>query len=172
MRKTNPRRPRRYYSAGPRAAMMAARKDSSSRSITMIPQPPPGQGPVDPRGAFGQPPAPGPGFAPTPLHATQQQTGGPGLPPSGYYPAPPPGYMPPPPMMMPPPFYPPPPPAPRRSFGGAILTTLATTIFGLSLAMNVYLLLASGAMSAGGTKQDAVQAGDPQQQVAVYPLRG
>src|SRR5688572_568189 len=101
----------------------------------MIPQPPPGQGPVDPQGAFSPPPPPPTGQVP---------------PPRGFMPPPPPpgmmppGMMPPPPMgMYPPPmFYPP--PAQGRGFSKAILVTLATTIFGLSLMANLYLLAFSG----------------------------
>src|SRR3712207_2365796 len=94
----------------------------------MIPQPPPGQGPIDPRGAFGPPPPPPPpGYRPGPM-------------------PPPPGMQPPPfPPMMPPPMYMQPPK--ERSFARAIFMTLATTIFGLSLAANVYLLLFSGLVS-------------------------
>jgi len=125
----------------------------------MIPQPPPGQGPIDPHAAFTPPDGSG-----------AQPNSPPPRPPGGFMPPPfPPGMFPPPPPMMYPPSFG---QRPQRSFARGIFMTLATTIFGLSLAMNVYLLLFSGAMSAGGTKQDAVQAGDPDQQIAVYPLRG
>src|SRR6478736_3506068 len=55
----------------------------SPGDCTMIPEPPPGQGPIDPRGAFSPPPPPGASGAP--------------MPPPGYYPPPPPMWMPPPP---------------------------------------------------------------------------
>src|SRR5690349_7716619 len=81
---------------------------SDSKQI-MIPQPPPGQGPIDPRGAF-NPPSPLP---PQPGHPSQGMP----YPPAAY---PPPGY---PPMPYPPMGMPPmapmgyPPPSPRRSGG-------------------------------------------------------
>ena len=125
----------------------------------MIPQPPPGQGPIDPRGAFNPPPPP-PGYRP-----------GPPMQP------PPPGGMPPmqqmPPIMPPPMFMPPPPPARERSFARAIFMTLATTIFGLSLAANVYLLLFSGLMSGGASaRQSTVLEGDATERVAIIPVNG
>src|SRR5438874_10572114 len=104
----------------------------------MIPQPPSGQGPVDPRGAFSPPPAP----------AGQ-----------GTVPPPQPMYAPPPPMMMPPPgFFPPPPKS--GGFGKAILTTLATTIFGLSIALNIYFLIFSNVMGGGSARSDTLLEGD------------
>src|SRR4051794_30320120 len=97
----------------------------------MMPQPPPGQGPIDPRGAFAPPGMPG---AQPPRPSPM-----PGMPP----PMPP--NMPPV-MMMPPPGYYPPPPPPRRGGGFArgIFVALATTIFGASLLLNFYLLAAVG----------------------------
>src|SRR5215203_764419 len=102
----------------------------------MIPQPPPGQGPIDPRGAFAPPPAPNqPHGAPG---AFQSQMGGGGFPPPPHGMMPPPGMMPPggggypPPMFMMPPG---PPHKPHRSFARGIFLTLATTIFGLSLTL-------------------------------------
>jgi len=128
----------------------------------MIPQPPPGQGPVDPRGAFSPPPPPsGVAGAPGPM------TGHPPAP--GGYP-PPPMMMPP--MMMPPPYYPP--PVKSHSFARAIFTTLATTIFGLSIALNIYLLVFSSiTSSAGGVgRAETLVDGDSHQQVAVYLIHG
>src|SRR5207248_2101441 len=95
-------------------------------------QPPPGQGPIDPRGAFSPPPPPGSGggFPPSPAPPTPNM---PTMPPM------PPMYPPMPPMFVAPP--------PRRGGGGftrGILVTLATTIFGLSLTLNLYLLLVNG----------------------------
>jgi len=124
----------------------------------MIPQPPQGQGPIDPRGAFGAPPPPPPGYRPGP---PMQQ------PPPGMQPMPP---MPP--MMMPPPMFMPP-PQKERSFARAIFMTLATTIFGLSLAANVYLLLFSGLMSgASSARQATIVEGDPTERIAVIPVDG
>src|SRR5262245_20226875 len=111
----------------------------------MIPQPPPGQGPIDPRGAFSPPP--GPGGAPMP-------------------PYPPPQMYPPPPMFMPPP------PRQKGGFARGILVTLATTIFGLSLTLNIYLLLASGFLSSSGTRSTNLVDGDPNQKIAVIPVQG
>ncbi len=76
----------------------------------------------------------------------------------------------PPPMIMPPAYYPPP---KTGGFAKAILTTLATTIFGLSIALNVYLLVFSGMMSGGGTgRSETLIEGDSREQVAVYPIHG
>ena len=71
----------------------------------MIPQPPPGQGPVDPRGAFSPPPPPsggGPGWTPPPGPPPPPPGNGGGRPPGGM------PMMPMMPVMMPPPYYPPP----------------------------------------------------------------
>ncbi len=133
----------------------------------MTPQPPPGQGPIDPRGAFSPPPAPG---GMTSSWQTNAAAGG--TPP----PPPPPGMMPPMPpqfpQMYPPPMFMPPPPRPHRSFTRAIFVTLATTIFGISLTLNIYLLLASGFLSGGSSKQTSLLEGDPHQKVAVVPVSG
>lgn len=110
-----------------------------------MPQPPAGQGPIDPRGAFAPP----------------------GAPPFG---GPPPG---PPPMMMPPPmgFYPPPPH--RGGFVRAIFMTLATSIFGLSIAANIYLLILTGFLG-GGTesRHQVVVKGDPKQKIVALQVSG
>jgi protease-4 len=105
-----------------------------------IPQPPPGQGPVDPRGAFAPPPGPPGGFSPVP-----------------------------PMMMMPPPYYPP----PRGSFTRAIFMTLATTIFGLSIAANIYFLIFAGILGGSeSAEQTVLVSGDPKQKVAVVDING
>jgi protease-4 len=128
----------------------------------MTPKPPPGQGPIDPRGAFTPPPPPGgppqtamppgaPGFAPPP--------------PGGFPPFPPPGFFPPPPY---PPF---PPQAPQRSLSRALITTFATTIFGFSLALNIYLLIYSGLLGDhAGKSTTTLVSGDARQVVAVVPI--
>jgi protease-4 len=127
----------------------------------MIPQPPPGQGPVDPRGAFSPPPAPEGGAGFNPPQSSQQ---GP-RPVGGLPPMPP--MMP---MMMPPPYYPPPPRG--RGFAGAIFTTLATTILGASLLLNIYLLFFNGVMSESGGREETIVDGDLSQVVAVIPVNG
>src|SRR6266566_1609659 len=105
----------------------------------MLPQPPPpGQGPVDPRGAF-SPPPPMPGMYP--------------------------------PMMMPMQFGPP--PKKERSFSRAIFTTLATTIFGISLVANIYLLFLSGFIGNDESlTQATVQHGNVEEKIAVIPVEG
>jgi protease-4 len=89
----------------------------------------------------------------------------------------PPGMMPPPPPgMYPPPmmFYPPPPPPPAgRGFSKGILVTLATTIFGLSLMLNLYLLIYSGLFGGGAAAtRTTVETGEETQKVAVIPIHG
>jgi protease-4 len=141
----------------------------------MIPQPPPGQGPIDPRGAFQPPPPPG-------------GAGGGGFPPQQYQQMPP-GMMPPPGMppmqpmgpggpmmMMPPMFYPPPPPPPKRSGGGfarAMLVTFATVLFGASLTLNIYLLALTG-LAGGSARSHStnILTGDPKQKIAHVPIKG
>ena len=123
----------------------------------MTPQPPPGQGPVDPRGAFAPPPPPPTGMPPMMMPP-------PGGPPPGGMPPfpPPPGFYPPP----PPPYY----PRPQRSFARAIFTTLATSVLGFSLLANVYLLVASGLVGDHNASSNVIQEGDAKQKVAVVPI--
>jgi protease-4 len=75
-------------------------------------------------------------------------------------------------MLPPPGMYPPPPPPPRRGGGfvRGIFVTLATTIFGFSLLMNVYLLIASGILSAESSRSTTLVQGDPAQKIAVIPI--
>jgi protease-4 len=74
-----------------------------------------------------------------------------------------------PPMM---PMLPPQPPR-QHSFARAIFMTLATSIFGLSLALNVYLLLISGLLGGGSSAvQSTIVAGDSDQKIAVIPITG
>jgi protease-4 len=126
----------------------------------MIPNPPPGRGPIDPRGAFSPPPAPG-NVPPAPPQFQQQ------MPPGGWPP-------PPPPVMYPPPmFMAPPPPRPRGGFARGIFVTLATTIFGFSLALNLYLLVASGLFGGSSSARSTdLLDGDPTQKVAILPVKG
>jgi protease-4 len=80
--------------------------------------------------------------------------------------------------MMPPPIFMAPPPnngGGGRSFARGIFMTLATTIFGLSLAANVYLLLFSGLMAGAGgasARQAVLEEGDATQKIAVIPVNG
>jgi protease-4 len=74
--------------------------------------------------------------------------------------------------MFPPMFpmmYPPPPP--RRSFARGIFVSLATTIFGLSLLANIYLLVFSGIFSASGMTEAVVKEGSTDK-VAIIPIHG
>jgi protease-4 len=83
-----------------------------------------------------------------------------------------------------PPYYPPPgmmpqqivvaAPAAGRSFTRAIFTTLATTVFAASLALNLYLIMWSGLVGGGSAaaKQDVLIDGDPTQRVGVISVRG
>jgi protease-4 len=76
-------------------------------------------------------------------------------------------------MYPPPMFMPPPPPRRGGGFVRGILVTLATTIFGLSLTLNIYLLLAHGLFSGGGSARSTnLVDGDPMQKVAVLPIKG
>lgn len=83
--------------------------------------------------------------------------------------------MPPFPPGMMPPMYPVPQPPPQKShsFVRGIFVTLATSIFGFSLMLNIYLLLFSGVVSGrGSTRSDAVVTGDPAQRIAMIKLDG
>jgi protease-4 len=111
----------------------------------MIPQPPHGQGPVDPRGAFMAPP------------------NQPGM-------FPPPGGMPPMFPMMPPMFSPQP---PRKSGGGkTVLLILVILLLSVSVLFNV-LLLGGNAMSSGGaTVRETVTEGAGDDKIAIVPIVG
>src|SRR5262249_36088039 len=118
----------------------------------MIPQPPPGQGPIDPRGAFSPPPTAGGSVPPSPIPTGggafpgAPGAGGPALP-SGVSPrggrfgAMPPGGVPPfgpyPPGMTPAPMMPPYPPPRRRSFVGSVLRGLVVALLVFSVFANV-----------------------------------
>src|SRR5688572_6224672 len=121
----------------------------------MMPQPPSGQGPVDPRGAFAPPPPPPP------------MGGGAAMPPPGCAP-------PPVPMMPPPMYYPPPPPPQRGGFVRAVFMTMALAIFSVSIILNLFLLAGSGlsalASSDVGTVTNVISDGDASQKVAVIPI--
>jgi protease-4 len=123
------------------------------------------------------PPSQPPGYPPN--AAPPQPPSGGGYPPPGgpggpmMYPPPGPGPMYPPPMMMMPPpgmF------KPQRSFTRMVFTTLAGTIFGLSLTLNLYLLLFSGIggglSRADGIERKVVVDGDLKEKVAVIPVKG
>jgi protease-4 len=69
-------------------------------------------------------------------------------------------------------FPPPPPPKGGPSLSKAILVTLATSVFGLSLMLNVYLLILAGFTGGESGKTKTISAGDPNQKVAVVPVDG
>src|SRR3954468_13310170 len=124
--------------------------------------PPPAQGPVAPPGAFSPPPPPSGQSGPT-MQQLPPMPSGPMPPMPGMYP----------PMMMPMPFAPPPPPKLQRSFARAIFTTLATTIFGLSIVANIYLLFLSGFLGSDESMtQSTVQHGNAEEKIAVIPVEG
>ena len=87
--------------------------------------------------------------------------------PGGFVPPPPPGMFPP---GMPGFFSPP----RQHGFTRAIFVTLASTIFGLSLLANMYLLLYSGLFSAQANlvSEQTVVDGDPKEKVAIIPVHG
>jgi protease-4 len=126
-------------------------------------EPPTGQGPIDPQGAFTPPPPP---------HA-----GGPGMPPSQFQPPPPgrPPMGPPPPFYGPPPFMypPPPPPSKGKSFARTIFTTLAGLILTGSLVLNVYLIMFSGILAVGNQqRENTIEKGDLTSRIVVLPVSG
>lgn len=86
-------------------------------------------------------------------------------------PPPPPRGMVPPPMPFIPPMYFPPPPR-GGGFVRGIFVTLATSIFGLSIALNVYLLFASGLLGGDDIQQRVLHSGDATQEVAVVRIDG
>lgn len=145
----------------------------------MIPQPPPGQGPVDPRNAYApqQPPqAPFPQQQQqAPMMQQQQQPMPPGMyPPPGMYGPPmppPPGFMPP----MPPMFGPP----PRRSGGGAGKTIALILVVVLLLASVLVNVLFIGASAVDGAPVSTLVLREPVEQgsggddkIAVVPVVG
>src|SRR5687767_2776374 len=157
----------------------------------MIPQPPPGQGPIDPRGAFSPPPPPGVSGGPVPQSQSpfppsqapgpggsfappMTQTAGGSVPPATYPPAGGPPFFGPPmpmPMMPPPGIF-----RPQKSFARIIFTTLASIIFGISLTLNIYLLAFSGLSgglglsSRAGIIQSVEVQGDPKEKIALVPI--
>ena len=75
--------------------------------------------------------------------------------------------------MYPPMFMPPPLPPRGGGFARAIFVTLATTVFGLSLTLNIYLLLVHGLFGSGSAARSSnLVEGDPSQKVAVVPIKG
>lgn len=69
-------------------------------------------------------------------------------------------------------MYPYPPPKSSGGFARGIFLTLATTIFGLSLALNAYLLFLSGVLNGLGSRTEVIEEGDLTEKVAVVPLTG
>ncbi len=155
----------------------------------MIPQPPPGQGPIDPRGVFVPPPPPGGGQAPvlprSPQGAPSPQGMGapPQFPPGGYPPGmtfgpgPGPGGAGPvpggyPSYGMAPPFLRPPfGPPPRR---GGVLRGLLIALLIMFLVVSLIVNVALIASSDGGSRaqQSTVLSGNLQETVAIVPLEG
>ena len=90
-------------------------------------------------------PPPVPNFGPTPY------------PPAGFFP---------------PAYYPP--PRQGGGFARAVFNTLAVSVLGFSLSLNVYLLIASGLFGGGGhgVTKTTVRAGDAKNVVAVVPIVG
>ncbi len=74
--------------------------------------------------------------------------------------------------MMPPWFFPPPPPPRKHGFTRGIFVTLATTIFGISLLLNMYLLLFGGIFKTSGTVETVLKEGAADQKVVVLPVHG
>jgi protease IV len=111
-----------------------------------LPDPPPGQGPIDPRGAFSPPPPP-PGNA---------------------------GWAPPPPMRPPAPYPPmmpqwgPPPPRRRGFFKGLVIVVL---LIALAISFMANLALVGDRISGGGTQTVLVQ-GNTNEKIAVIPVEG
>jgi protease-4 len=71
-------------------------------------------------------------------------------------------------------YYPPPPSPQRGGFARAIFTTLAVSVLGFSITLNIYLLLMNGVFSGetSPTKRTILQAGDASQIVAVFSIDG
>jgi protease-4 len=142
----------------------------------MTPQPPLGQGPIDPQSAFAPPPSPGgpAGFGP----AGFGPLGGAGSRPATATPGPswqsmPPGYppYPYPPVGYPPPGYPPPPR--RRGLLRSLLALFLVVGLGLSLLLNfVWLFGGSAGDHDGPVLTQTVVKGDASKTVAVVSLAG
>lgn len=115
--------------------------------------------PIDPNKAFSSPlppPAGSQAGAAPPRPTPQRPAAAPS--PSPYPPYPP-AYM--------------PPVRPRHSFVRGILVTLATTIFGISLMLNIYLLFLGGVLAGKGlASTDIIVPGDSTRKIAVLPLEG
>jgi protease-4 len=114
----------------------------------MTQQLPPGQGPIDPRGAFGPLPPP-PGGVPGAM-----------------------GPM----MQMPfPQFMPPPRPPRRGGIGWGIIAGVLMLLLVLSVVMNFVLgigFAAVGALGSRGVEETTITSGSSDQQIAVIPLEG
>jgi protease-4 len=131
----------------------------------MIPQPPPGQGPIDPRGAFAPPPPPG-------GYQQQQYPPPPGMPPGM---SPMGGGMQPMPGMYPPPMFmapPPPPPRKRGGAGRAIFLTLLILGLAVSLIVNLLFIAGSGMSASSRVHSTSVVEGDPKQKIAHLEIKG
>ena len=150
----------------------------------MIPQPPPGQGPIDPQGVFpsatgsAQPQAAGRmqnmsnmmpnGVPPMQMPGQMPMQHGPQM-------IPPPGLMPLPPGMMPPgmaPFPYPPPQQRRFGVGRAILIGALVMLLLFSVVLNLVLIAGSLGGGPAGIQQLTVQPGGGADKIVVIPVRG
>jgi protease-4 len=129
----------------------------------MIPTPPPGQGPIDPRGAFVPPPPPGAAAGGPPAGPGSM---GPGGPQAMYVmpPGPPVGGGPMPTWPMP---YP-----PRRRGGPWWWIAIVVLLLLLIGSLIANAILAEGLVTGNGGNQTVLSAGDAHQIVAVIPLVG
>ncbi len=116
-----------------------------------------GPGPIDPQGAFSPPPPPSGGMPPNlpsnaPAGSQQGYHGQPMF------------------MMAPPPENP---PAKGKTFARAIFLTLASTIFGISLLLNIYLIMISGLLHAKDMQRETViEKGDELNKIVVLSVDG
>lgn len=147
----------------------------------MFPEPPAGQGPVDPKGVFSGPPSPNAGGPHGGASKPPATPAGPATPPSGWSPPPIPPGMPPPGMYPPmqPMMYPPPPPS-RRQRGGSgiggvinvVMGVLLTLVLLGSLGLNLVLLASSAGSSSAELRTEVIYKGDSSQKIAVIPIEG
>ncbi|MGN6726220.1 MAG: hypothetical protein ACTHLZ_09900, partial [Tepidisphaeraceae bacterium] len=74
---------------------------------------------------------------------------------------------------LPPPVYFPPMYAqPRGGFARGIFNALAVTILGMSITLNIYLLIANGIFSSDHVRKTTLTEGDASNVIAVIPVEG
>lgn len=134
---------------------------------------PPGQGPIDPQGAFAPPPTPGEVTGGAPFPGVRSMAGQP-TPPQSFgnyaYGAPSfPGGVP----GGPPPGYPFAPPPPRRSVLRTLFTVAIVLLLGLSFLVNL-VLMSGGSADSGEPRpvEQVLRKGDASQVVAVVEVNG